>query len=369
MNLKKGQKINLNEALEFCLELAELGLGLVEPNPCVGSVLFNEQKNELVSWGYHEAYGGPHAEVNCLKNVDDASGLTLVVSLEPCSHYGKTPPCADLVVEKKVSKLIYIEKDPNPLVSGKGLEKIKAAGIEVLQASDELRRKHQVLNDKFLYSFKNKKSYVHLKWAQSKNLKLGVKEKNIQITSPESQLDAHFLRAQSQMVIVGVDTVLKDDPKLDVRLKGFEKDLMVGVIDPDLKLLDKLDDYNIRKLREKNKVFLITDKLIEKGNILSIKKFDNGQLNLNDLRKKTYSDLKVQSLYVEGGANTLRSFIDQSVYNRVSIYESKEEIEEKECLKIFNSNLEMEKNLMSKIYLYRSKNINNDLFKDYYSLK
>lgn len=364
-DLKKDQDITVVEALDLALRLSEKGRGRVEPNPCVGAVLFNEKTNKLVSWGYHEFYGGPHAEVNCFKDIGDASGLSMVVTLEPCSHFGKTPPCADLVVEKKISKLIYIEKDPNPQVSGKGLEKIRNAGIEVVQADDDYIKRHKIINDRFLYSFINKKSYVHLKWAQSSNGKLGIKNQNIQITSRESQDDAHFLRAQNQMIIVGVDTIIQDDPKLNVRIEGFEKDLMVAVIDPELKLIDQLRDKNISKVRNKGNIFLVTDKDTDNENVIKLPKLSSGFLDLNELSIIAYKEYGVQSLYVEGGARTLKSFIEQEVFNRVSIYESDFVIENSEAISIFDDLSDFQSLIKKKLSLVGSKSIGSDSFRDY----
>jgi len=360
-DLKKGQAISVDEALFLSLRLAEQGKGKVEPNPCVGAVLFDEKNNKLVSWGFHEFYGGPHAEVNCLKDIGTAEGLALVVSLEPCSHYGKTPPCTDLVIEKNVSKLIYIEKDPNPLVSGRGLKRINDAGIAVVEAPAKYKELHNKLNDKFLYSFRNKHSYVHLKWGQSKDAKLGFCGERTQVTSKESQLDAHFLRAQSQMLIVGVDTVLRDDPSLNVRLAGYEKELMVGVIDPDLKIINDLDNKNLSKVRPLDKIFFFTFQKSKQNQVIQISETEDGFLDLQDLREKTYSKLGVQSLFVEGGAFTLKQFIQQKVYNRISIYESSKSLGEANTLSVFEGSEFLNEDLV----LYDEKTIGLDVFKDY----
>jgi len=389
-NLKAGQKITKDKALELCLDLAALGLGLAEPNPCVGAVLIKESTNkdigsvetgdeecELVSWGYHQKYGSHHAEVNCLKDIKSAKGLTLIVSLEPCSHFGKTPPCADLVVEKAVSKLIYIKEDPNPLVSGKGLDKIKSAGIEVVKADEVYQLKHDRLNAKFLCAFNEKRSYVHLKWAESKDHKLSISGQRSTITGSEAQLDSHFLRAQSQMVVVGLNTVLLDDPKLDVRLKGYEKKLCVAVIDPELKLLEidpetkktKLETLNIQKLRGKAEVFLISPLTSDSLNVLAVPNLKDGkQIDLSLLVKKTYKDLKIQSLFVEGGANTLKSFIDQGIYDRVSVYKSNEVLSRREgerTVEVFKENGDREVFFKRTLELTAKETIGKDWLFDY----
>ncbi len=381
-NLKAGQMITKDKALMLCLDLAALGLGLVEPNPCVGAVLIKEKPDsdecELVSWGYHKKYGFNHAEVNCLKDIKSAKGLTLIVSLEPCSHFGKTPPCADLVVEKAVSKVIYIKIDPNPLVSGKGLEKIKSAGIEVLKADDLYQQKHDQLNAKFLCVFNHKRSYVHLKWAESKDYKLSISGKRSTITGTEAQLDSHFLRAQSQMIVVGLDTVLMDDPKLDVRLKGYEKKQKIAVIDPELKLLQidpvtkktKLEGLNIQKLRNRTEVFLISSLKSESTQVIRVPKLKNNEseLDLSVLVKKTHEDLKIQSLFVEGGAKTLKSFIDQNIYDRITVYRSNKNLIKKEnetIVEVFKENSEREIFFKSSLKLKNQKKIGDDQLFDY----
>ncbi|MGH1467350.1 MAG: bifunctional diaminohydroxyphosphoribosylaminopyrimidine deaminase/5-amino-6-(5-phosphoribosylamino)uracil reductase RibD [Bdellovibrionales bacterium] len=320
-----GDKITLEEALDFSLELAARGLGLVEPNPCVGSVLFNEETGELVSFGYHQKYGGPHAEVECLKDIESAAGLTLIVTLEPCSHYGKTPPCADLIVLKKPKKLIYMSKDPNPLVSGKGIFKIKEAGIEVEQTGNKYFDLNRKLNHKFFYTFQNQRAYVHLKWAESADGKTAVTEGSSWITSAESQEHSHFLRAQSQAVLIGRGTLELDDPSLNVRKQGYEQALKVFIFDPDLKSLSEADSKKISQVRpKKDVVFLCKEPPAGPSEYSFLKLHENleGEWNLNRLARDLYTECGIQSIFVEGGAYTISQFLKQNVYNRTSVYRS-----------------------------------------------
>lgn len=334
MNYKIGDKISLDQALKFSLELASKGLGFVEPNPCVGSVLIDEntdgELNALVSFGYHQKYGGPHAEVNCLKNIKTAKGLTLIVTLEPCFHQGKTPPCADLVIDKKPKKLIYITKDPNPLVAGKGLIKIKEAGIEVVAATGiEYALENKRLNHKFFYSFENKKSYIHLKWAESADGKTAVKEGSPWITGEKSREHSHFLRAQSQAVLIGRGTLEADDPSLNVRKKGYERLLKVIVFDPDLKTFENIESKNIFKIRSSSDIIFLCQKIPEnkKGcSFLELKRNSSGEWDLNQLAEDLYKDFGFQAVFVEGGAYTISQFIKQDAYNRASIYKGPDDL-------------------------------------------
>lgn len=323
LSFNKGDLINKEQAIELALFLAGKGRGRVEPNPCVGAVLFNEETGRLIDYGYHEVYGGSHAEVNALKSTHDASGLSLVVTLEPCSHFGKTPPCAQLLVEKKVSKLIYIDEDPNPLVAGKGLSFLKENGLEIEKAPREYSDLNHLLNHKFFYSFENKKSYVHLKWAQSLDGKMHLNGESKWITNKESRDYGHFLRAQSQAILVGRKTLEQDNPLLNVRLEGYEKTPQLIVIDPKLKLVGELERFEAVKIRKPEDVIVITQDsprdLNLKYNLLKAPMSKEG-LDLNYTREKLYKDYKLQSIFVEGGALTLAGFINQKAFNRASVF-------------------------------------------------
>ncbi len=368
MVYKIGDHISLDQALDFSLEIASKGLGLVEPNPCVGSVLIDEKSNKLISFGHHQKYGGPHAEVNCLESVETAEGLTLIVSLEPCSHYGKTPPCADLVIQKKPKKLIYVTKDPNPLVAGKGLQKIKEAGIEVEQAGSKHYLKNRRINHKFFYSFENKKSYIHLKWAESADGKTAVKEGSPWITNEKSREHAHFLRAQSQAVLIGRGTLEKDDPSLNVRLKDYEKALSVIVFDPSLKSLSRIEAKKVSQVREKKNVIFLCEEIPDDKkdySFLKLHKNLEGDWNLNRLSRDLYSEFGFQSVFVEGGARTVSEFIKQRAHSRVSVYKSKKKlgslgekevkgfsdyVYESETVCLYSEKIELEEDLLEDFY-------------------
>lgn len=332
LEYKIGSKIIRSEALDFSLYIASLGQGLVEPNPCVGAVLFNEETGELKAFGHHEVYGKAHAEVNCLKDIDDTTGLTLIVTLEPCFHFGKTPPCADLVIKKKIKKLIYISLDPNPLVAGKGLEKIRDAGVEVEKAPKAYEEKNELLNHKFFYAMRNEKSYVHLKWAESRDGKTTVLKGDSWITGKESRDHVHYLRAQSQAVLIGRSTLDKDNPSLNVRKSGYEKTLKVIVFDPKLKSLKDIENKNIYKLRDSKDIIYLCEKKPTDTKGLSFlelkRKEENNEWDLKQLAIDLYKKFKIQSVFVEGGSKTLNEFIKQKTYNRISKYQAPHELGE-----------------------------------------
>ena len=207
----------LNEKfMKIAIELAKKGIGNVNPNPLVGAVIVKDGK--IIGQGYHERYGEGHAEVNAFKSLDDdPTGATMYVTLEPCFHYGKTPPCADRIIENKISKVIIGMVDPNPLVSGKGIEKLKNAGIEVeVGILEEECRK---INEVFIKYITTKKPFVVMKTAMSLDGKIATKTGESKwITSEKSRLQVHILRNKFSGIMVGVNTIIKDNPELTCRV-------------------------------------------------------------------------------------------------------------------------------------------------------
>ncbi len=203
-----------------CLDLAQLGEYYVAPNPMVGAVLVDAE-GTIISEGYHQRYGEAHAEVNCLQKFtahEIHAGATLFVSLEPCSHYGKTPPCADLIIEKGIRKVVVGCLDPNPQVAGRGVTKLRQAGIEVITGilEDECR----ILNKRFICLQEKKRPYVILKWAQTADGVLGVRtdvceeQPRLRISNTLTKQIVHKMRAENMAILVGTNTALLDNPKL-----------------------------------------------------------------------------------------------------------------------------------------------------------
>ena len=204
-----------------CLQLAELGVGYVAPNPMVGAVLVCNDK--IIGEGYHHRYGDAHAEPNAINSVKEVELLgqsTLYVSLEPCSHYGKTPPCADLIVSSGIPRVIIGTLDPNPKVAGKGVEKLRNAGVEVIVGV--LEEECRELNKRFFIFQELRRPYVLLKWAQTRDgfmdrVRTDVSEPPLQISNNITRQLTHKMRAENQSILVGANTVLLDNPSLTVR--------------------------------------------------------------------------------------------------------------------------------------------------------
>lgn len=201
--------------MEQALKLAEKGRGHTRPNPLVGAVLVKD--GAIVGVGYHQAYGGPHAEIHALHDArDKAEGSTLYVTLEPCSHHGKTPPCCEAIAAAKVSRVVCALEDPNPLVNGKGLAYLQAHGIEIASGvlSDQAKKQNEV----FFHYIEKERPFVTVKTAMSLDGKIATSTRESKwITGSESRAYVHRMRAESSAIMVGVNTVLQDDPLLTAR--------------------------------------------------------------------------------------------------------------------------------------------------------
>ena len=202
--------------MKLALDLAQKGQGRVEPNPMVGCVV--AKNRQIIGRGYHRKFGGPHAEPNALRAAGEAArGAIVYVTLEPCCHTGKTPPCTEALIAAKVKRVVAAMKDPSPLVSGKGLERLRAARIQVDLGL--LSDAAKTLNAPFVTFHTQRRPYVILKWAQSIDGKIATRRGDSKwISSRPSRTEAHALRARVDAVIVGVNTVLADDPDLTTRL-------------------------------------------------------------------------------------------------------------------------------------------------------
>ena len=296
-----------------CIQLAKLGAGNVAPNPMVGAVLIYEDK--IIGEGYHQKFGEAHAEVNCIngvthqdKNLIEKS--TMYVSLEPCAHHGKTPPCSDLIIEKKIKKVIIGCQDIYKEVAGKGIEKLRNAGVAVV--SGILENECKELNKRFFTFHQKQRPYIILKWAQSANGKIGSKNKErILISNDYSNRLVHKWRSEEAAILVGTNTVLKDDPSLTTRLWKGNNPVRI-VIDKELKI-----PSSFKVLNEEAKAIIFNlSENSAKRNIWFIK-----LSNQNFLKEMLYSlyENDIQSVLVEGGAKTLQSFIDSSLWDEARI--------------------------------------------------
>ena len=307
------------DVMQHALSLAKKGWPNVAPNPMVACVIVHN--DVIVASGYHEKYGGPHAEVNAINNLSeniDPSECTLYVTLEPCSHFGKTPPCADLIIKTGFKKVIVCNLDPNPLVAGKGIQKLKEANIEVV--SGVLEEEGQKLNKRFFTFFEEKRPYYILKWAQtadgyiSRSVKPINKDEN-KISGLESQKMVHQIRAEEMAIMVGKNTVLNDDPSLTTRLVEGNNPLRLFID----KNLEVPETFNIYDTNAKTIVFNeVKDET--KGNIQFVKL--NFELNvLSQISDKLY-ELNIQSVLVEGGSRVLNDFMQQNIFDEILVFEN-----------------------------------------------
>jgi diaminohydroxyphosphoribosylaminopyrimidine deaminase/5-amino-6-(5-phosphoribosylamino)uracil reductase len=294
--------------IKRCLRLAKKGLGYTYPNPLVGCVIVHRGK--IIAEGWHKKAGRNHAEREAILKVKDPTLLsesTLYVNLEPCDHHGKTPPCSDLIVEMKIPRVVIGCLDQNKKVLGKGLKKLQAAGCEV--KIGVLESDCQKLNRRFFSFHQKKRPYVILKWAESADGFIAPPEsgKPYWLTDTLSKQRVHQWRSQEQSVMVGVQTVLNDNPKLNTRLWEGNHPLPV-IIDPNQRL-----SQSKKKLNLKMKKILTITNLNEANN--QDKKTLTPEEILNQLYHKD-----LQSVIIEGGTNTLQHFIDAHLWDETRIF-------------------------------------------------
>lgn len=301
-----------------CLELAELASGHVAPNPMVGAVLVHE--NRIIGEGYHQQYGKPHAEVNCIGAVAEKdqkliARSTLYVSLEPCAHFGKTPPCADLIIRHRIPQVVIGCRDPFKEVDGKGIGKLKAAGIEVV--TGVLERECRNLNRRFFTFHEQERPYIILKWAQTADHFMGTSQQRLLISNEYSNRLVHKWRSEEAAILVGTHTALLDDPALTNRLWQGPSPVRL-VLDRDLRLPQHLKIFNrevptiiFNSVKEGEERGLRYYRLVKNENII-------GQL-MSALYK-----LNIQSVLVEGGARLLQSFINEGIWDEARVIANQE---------------------------------------------
>lgn len=310
--------MNDNKYIIRCLELAAKGLGHTAPNPMVGCVIVHD--NKIIGESYHHEYGGPHAEVNAINTVKNKKLLkdsVLYVNLEPCSHYGKTPPCADLIIKMKVPKVVIGSEDPNSIVKGNGIRRLRAAGIRVKTGVCE--KQCMELNKRFFTFHQKKRPYIILKWAMTKDGFIDViRKENRQaqiswITGQKARTLVHQWRSEEQAVMAGTNTVINDDPQLTTRYwEG--KDPVRIIIDRKLRI-----PQTAHVLDGSAKTIVYTAvKRKSTGNAeyVSIDFFKN-------IIRQVCDELflrNIQSVIIEGGAKLLQSFIDCGKWDEARVF-------------------------------------------------
>ena len=299
--------------MKKCLELAKKGMGYVSPNPMVGCVVvFNDQ---IIGEGYHQEYGTSHAEVNAIENVKDKSLLkksTLYVNLEPCAHFGKTPPCTNLIIESEIPKVVIGCIDSYSEVSGKGIEEMQNTGIEVIVGV--LEKESRELNKRFFTFHEKKRPYVILKWAESKDGFIGPLNQNkpFWMTSSESKKLVHKWRAEEEAILVGRITAKKDNPSLTVREVAGSNPIRI-IIDKNLKLSSDLNLFN-----SEAKTIIFNTIKSEETDTNQFVKIDFNYLIENILEELHKQN--IQSVIIEGGSTTLQSFVDANIWDEARIF-------------------------------------------------
>lgn len=299
-----------------CLSLAKLGSGRVSPNPMVGAVLVYD--NMIIGEGYHQAYGHPHAEVNCLESVSEENKClinksTLYVSLEPCSHFGKTPPCTDLIIKYQVPKVIIGCRDIYKEVNGMGIEKLKNDGV--MFEEDVLKNECSELNKRFFTRHGKLRPYIILKWSESRNgMMAGGKDTRTFISNEFSNRLVHKWRSEESAILVGANTAIKDNPSLTVRLWPGMNPVRV-VIDPQLRLPGslKIFDGSVRTI-----IFNCIKE--EPGDMISY--YKAAPLNMVHTIVNGLYNLDIESVMIEGGAATLNFFLEEGLWDEARIIQN-----------------------------------------------
>jgi len=295
------------------LDLAHLGTGYARPNPLVGCVVTHQGR--IVGEGWHQRYGGPHAEVNALAAVADQSLLPhsrVYVTLEPCAHYGKTPPCADLLIAKGVKDVVICNEDPFPLVAGRGIEKLRAAGVRV--ETGVLAAEGRWLNRRFFTFHEKKRPYLVLKWAETADGFLAGKYfQPVQISCPQAGVLTHQWRAEEASILVGTRTALHDNPRLNVRnwpgpqptRLVLDKNLSLP---PTHNLLDGSQPTLLYTYRQRD----------SRPNLQHVTLSE-----ANDLLPQVIDDLyqrQIQSVFVEGGPTVLNALISAGLWDEIRVF-------------------------------------------------
>ena len=312
----------MNSVDEFymrrCLQLASCGAGSTSPNPMVGAVIVCDGR--IIGEGYHVRAGEPHAEVNAVNSIaeEDLSLLarsTMYVSLEPCSHYGKTPPCCDMIIARGIPRVVIGSADPNPQVDGAGIERMRSVGIDVVVGV--LEEECLWLNRAFFTSQLYKRPFVTLKWAQSADGYIDLLRDGgsaVKISSPVSQVAVHKLRAQHDAILVGRHTALLDDPSLDIRHWAGRSPLRLvidkaGSLPAGLRIFDGVLPTVVYTACEKDGKF---------GKNVEQVVLDSNKPLIPQILEHLHS-VKVNSLLVEGGATVLQSFLNASLWDEARV--------------------------------------------------
>ena len=346
--------MNEQEKMQYmnrAIALASKGEGFVNPNPLVGAVIVKDGK--IIGEGYHERFGGAHAEVNAFNHAtEDVAGATMFVTLEPCSHYGKTPPCALKIIEKKIKKVVIAKTDPNPLVNMKGIGLLEDAGIEVEYGllSDQV----ELQNEIFLKYIQTKKPFVAIKYAMTLDGKIASASGDSKwITNEQSRKYVHELRNKYMAIMVGVNTILNDDAHLDTRLDRPSRNPIRIIIDPDL--IIPRDAYVI-KTAKLQPTWIVSTKTDETLINLGARIIHMNQIDLNQLMDLLSSE-NIDSLLIEGGSYTHAMAFESKIVDKVYAFIAPKIIGGKEALSPIGG-----KGISKMSHAYELKNITHHHF-------
>jgi diaminohydroxyphosphoribosylaminopyrimidine deaminase/5-amino-6-(5-phosphoribosylamino)uracil reductase len=315
--------LNDKTLMQRCLVIAQNGAGKVNPNPMVGCIIVCNGK--IVGEGFHKQFGGPHAEIIALLHAGKkARGATLFVNLEPCAHFGKTPPCADAIVQSGISKVVIAAKDPNPLVSGKGIRRLREVGIRVKVGL--LQKEAELLNEKFFKCMTTGLPFIGIKLAQTLDGRIAdTSGKSKWLTSEAARKEVHRLRSEYDAVLVGARTVLNDDPELTVRLAKGRNPVRV-VLDGRLLLPTSRKIFNTTAAP----TWLLTSTTAMKSKSRKVQTLAMQGVRIFGISSSTSFGSKsilkslsmegISSVLVEGGAHTAASFVKSLLADKLYLF-------------------------------------------------
>ncbi len=311
--------MTVDEAISLAIQEAQKGSSFVSPNPLVGCVIVSAE-NKILASGFHAKYGEAHAEIDAIKklNPEQLKGATVYVTLEPCAHQGKTPSCARTLALRPIKKVIYGLQDPNPLVCGQGADILRQAGIEAVEYQGPLKNDLEDLCEIFIKNFTQKKIFVAMKVASSLDGQIALKSGESRwISGPESRIKVHELRSNYDALVVGRNTIEVDNPELNIRHATIEKKNKLIILDPQSILLKKIKEgqnFRFLQVHDFENIFFAVNEVQAQ--------FKSQQIQFNqlyDLHEKLWS-LNMKSVFIEGGAATYSSYIQQNQIDRLHLF-------------------------------------------------
>ena len=327
-NMSVGEIYTDEYYMKEAIELAKKGIGKVNPNPLVGAVIV--KNNEIIGSGYHQAYGEAHAEVNAIIDAESkgisVEGATIYVTLEPCSHYGKTPPCALKIVDKKFKRVVVGSNDPNPLVSGRGLEMIRNAGIEVVTAV--LEAECTEINKVFYKYITTKIPYIFLKVAITLDGKIATSVGDSKwISNEESREKVQYYRNKFMGIMIGANTLNNDNPSLTARMSEGRDPYRI-IIDPDL---ISNDSFNVVKNNKDSKTIIVTRETNKNEDTYELKtkynvkflfiKNNDKEFNIKKIIERI-GELGIDSILIEGGSRVISKAFEEGIIDAGEIFVS-----------------------------------------------